>query len=52
MMRRVLAAAIGIHAGAAVPWWVGMWTMPEFRRMFDPQGVLLPVACWMLRPQR
>jgi hypothetical protein len=42
MRRRVLAAAIGIHAGAAVPWWAAMWTMPEVRRMFDPQGALLP----------
>lgn len=41
-MRRALALGIGIHAGTAAPWWVGMWTMPEFRRMFDPQGVLLP----------
>lgn len=34
----MLALAIAVNAGAAIPWWIGLLASPEFRRWFLPHA--------------
>lgn len=39
MMRKLLAVAIAVNAGAAVPWWFLLWLHPASRRWFLPASM-------------
>ena len=37
-MRKFLIAAIAVNALASVPWWIGLFLFPAFRRWFVPMS--------------